>query len=146
MMDVQRRIPLLDQVAFLVKARLLSGWCGVRHHMRNASLQSFVPPIMTGDACLQVLGLSEVERDEVAIGELFHERVVAASRRSDGGRGAPRPRPADFGGRRAPDHDLERAAGGAHPYAVLSDDGGGDHRALLVLLGALPGLPDYDVD
>ena len=69
-----------DQIALLVEARLFSGWRGVPITLGKASLLGIVQPIMAGNSRLQVLSLPEVERAEVAVGELPHERIVAARR------------------------------------------------------------------
>lgn len=85
MMNVQRRIPLSDQIAFLVAPDLFSAWCGLRHNAGSTCCDAVAPPVVVRNARLQVLGLSEIDRSVVAVGELLQEGIVACHR-SDGAR------------------------------------------------------------
>ena len=68
MMHVQRRIPMLDQIALFGDPRRFSGWCGVRHDMRRPRPQRIIKPLMVWNAFLKTVGHSEIKRNEVAIG------------------------------------------------------------------------------
>lgn len=62
MLHIQRRVPTGDQIALLGQARLLSGWCGVRHHVRSTHLYGVWPDFVFGNPATQVARLTSCLR------------------------------------------------------------------------------------
>lgn len=77
MVGIQRRMPVLDQVALFIQTCLLSARGAVRRDTTRPDPSGFVPPFMSWDSGLEVFCLPEIDRDKVAIRQLLEKGIVA---------------------------------------------------------------------
>ena len=76
-LGIQDRLPVLDQVAFLIEAHLFPGWRGVSHHLGSTRQLGFCQSIMVRKPTTQVVCLADVDRKPISVRQLPDEHVVA---------------------------------------------------------------------
>jgi len=76
-LNVQRRIPVLDQVALFVEPGAFSGWRGVRRHMSSTGTLSVIKPVVVRDAVFQSIRLPDMEREVTPVRQLLDKHVIA---------------------------------------------------------------------
>src|SRR5487761_18882 len=77
MLNIQRRIPVLDQIAFLVLPCDLSTLGGVRQNVSSAQAHGLWQPFMERNASLKIAGLAEIKRQIPTVLHQLGKDVVA---------------------------------------------------------------------
>src|SRR6516164_5238985 len=123
-------------------SRPLSTWIQIPKTVRRSCRTSLSSIIPAGNGDVPIRGLT-IQPHGL---QPPQDGGSAPRRRGEGSRCPSRDRCSSARGRRAPDRRLERAPGHQRTHDLFAHDRRRHHRALLVFMGSLPGLPHHECD